>query len=130
MPKFYVGDMVQGNKDSHFLRETIEGRVVKITHSAGSNPITNQVCLCLVQDKDGANYNYVDERWLEASDAPEFQPKELREGSIVTLSPHSNKEVLDRETNYSVKKVENDIATIIVRDEEMRIHVEDLQIIR
>lgn len=130
--KFKIGDMVRGNKDSQFLNEKIEGIVVGITHSSSGNLYFANY-LYLIQDKDGAHYNYVDGRWLEASDASQFRPKELREGSIVMLSPHSKKKgmELDREEHYLVEKVEENIATIILQNECTRkIHVEDLQIVR
>lgn len=133
--KFRIGDMVRTkeSKDTRFLEEKIEGIVVGITHPAGGNPfITNQVYLYLIQDKDGSHYAYVDERWLKASDAPQFETKELKKGSIVTLSPHSNKKtILDREKEYSVKKVENNVATLVLGEgETTKVHAENLKIIR
>lgn len=131
--KFKIGDMVRvkTTKEAQFLNEKIEGIVVEMTHPSWVNPfLRDELHLCLVQDRNGAHYNYVDERWLEVSDASKFEPKRLQSGSIVTLSPHSKKTVLDREKNYSVKEVEDNRATIIVGDRTIKLHVEDLQIIR
>lgn len=131
MAKINVHDMVRGSNDSQFLGEKIEGIVVKITHLAGSNPITNQVRLCLVQDKNGAHYRYVDERWLKLSNTPRFEPKRLRKGCLVSLSPHSNKKSLCRKKRYSVKEVDDNMATLILGEgKTIKVHAEDLKIIR
>lgn len=130
--KFNVGDMVRKRENNtQFLKEEIEGIVVEITHPSWGNPfMRDELHLCLVQDSNGAHYNYVDERWLEASDASKFEPKELHEGGLVRLSPHSTKTILDRGKNYSVKKVDGNRATIMVENKAIKIHVEDLQIVR
>ena len=133
--KFNSGDMVRTkeSRDTRFLEEKIEGIVVGITHPAGGHPfIINQIYLYLIQDKDGAHYNYVDERWLEPSNAPRFQPKKLKEGCLVCLSPHSSKKsLLNRNRQYSVKEVEDNMATLILgKDETTKVHAENLKIIR
>ncbi len=133
--KFKLGDMVRirATKEAQFLNEKVEGIVVGISHPTGWNPFyTNQLYLYRVQDKKGAHYNYIDERYLELSNAPKFQPKRLRKGCMVCLSPHSTKKtLLHRGKRYSVKEVEGNMATLILGEgKTVNVHAENLKIIR
>ncbi len=133
--RFKFGDMVRvkDTKYAKFLNERVEGIVVGITHPTGWNPFfTDQLYLYVIQDSKGAHYSLIDERYLEPSNAPRFQPKRLRKGCLVSLSPHTTKRnLLNRKKRYSVKKVEDNRATLILGEgKTMRVHVENLKIIR
>lgn len=133
--KFKFGDMVRLKLTDYtqFLDEKIEGCVVGITQPTGWNPcFTNELYIYLIQDSSGAHYNLIDGRYLELSNAPKFQPKRLRKGCMVCLSPHTRrKNLLHRRKHYSVKEVDGNIATLILGEgETMRVHVENLKIIR
>lgn len=133
--RFKIGDMVRvkKNKDSKFLKEKIEGIVVGISHPTGWNPyFTNKLHLYLIQDRNGAHYNYTDGRYLEPSNALKFQPKRLRKGCLVCLSPHTTKnKILHRKRHYSVKEVEENMATLILgKDQTVKVHAENLKIVR
>lgn len=133
--RFKFGDMVQvkRTREAQFLNEEIEGTVVGITQPTGWNPyFTNDLHLYLIQDSRGAHYNLVDGRYLELSNAPKFEPKRLRKGCMVCLSPHtSKKNLLHRGKHYSVKEVEDNMATLILGEgKTIKVHAEDLKVIR